>query len=217
MKADLNSYPLNIYNEKTSKLLLAEVDNGLEDGLPLFDTVSVGIKGKKVRKCLGDLIREQTMRVSNGSSSILEEAQLNIMAVASITDYLVHSESGSWITTVKCLAMATSVFDIVMELCEKYDRILVRYYVAFLLTIYHSDISTKDIVMDLITEVLSEDSEGRMIFSSRKLPILFSNVSDKTIEDNLKNRLNYLIERTQSNEGLFDPYIKWRIDNNAKS
>ncbi len=217
MKADLNSYPLNIYNEETSKLLLAEVDKGLEDGLPLFDTVSVGIKGKKVRKCLGDLIREQTMRVNNGSSSILEEAQLNIMAVASITDYLVHSESGSWVTIVKSLVSAASAFDIVVGLCEKYDRILVIYYVAFLLTIYHSDISTKDIVMNLITEALSEDSEGRMIFSSRKLPLLFSNVPDKTIEDNLKNRLDFLIERARSDEDLFDHYIKWRIDNNAES
>lgn len=69
--------------------------------LSLVDNISIGLTGLKTRKSLSDLIHGQVSRVERNSSVILTESQINLMATACVTDYLVSLESGSWDNGVK--------------------------------------------------------------------------------------------------------------------
>lgn len=120
MKLDFNSYPLNIYNQATSKYILISINSDVPNSklsrlsisqailksfvnsytggglLSMVDNISIGIKGEKARKSLSNLIHTQTTQIKCNYSSILKESQLNLMATLCVTDYLCYLESGSW-------------------------------------------------------------------------------------------------------------------------
>ena len=57
------------------------------------------------------------------------------------------------------------------------------------------------------------------MISLKKLTVwsdCFADVPEKTLEGNLKERVSYLKQETKDIEGMFDPFIKWRIKLNAE-
>lgn len=183
------------------------------------------------RNCLAGLISEQVTRTTRNPSLLLREAQLNLMATDCVTEYLSHLECESIGTITKTFAKSvlsmiknlsfSSGFDeignSVIEISEKYDDISQVYHIAFLLNAYCANPKSKEIIIKLITESLCKDGRGSLSFSTKKRPILFSNVQSKTLEENLQNRLFFLIEGTKGIEGLYDPFIKWRKELNDES
>lgn len=251
MKLDFNNYPLSVYNQSASKSLLSSIGREVPNSrlsrltlsqaivssfvskaagaglLSLIDNVSIGLAGQKARKCLSNLIREQTTRVTRNSSALLEEAQVNLMVASCITGYLASLESGSWGNGAKNIGKVVVglfsfrnplnvIAESVIEVMDKYDDICQVYYIAFLLTIYNSNPNTEDLVKRLITESLCNDYGGESSFSMKERPILFSNVSYKSLNDNLKNRLEFLSQGNRIDKELYDPFIKWRKELNEE-
>lgn len=252
MKLDFNSFPLNVYNKEQSKSLLMSLGNEVPNVrlsnqalgqailssfvkhaagaglLSLIDSVSIGLKGDKARKCLSNLIIDQTNRVIANPSIILYEAQINLLATSCITDYLASLESGSWGNGVKNIAKSligilslknplNVIWESVVEVTNKYNDICQVYFIAFLLNIYNSVPNTESTIKKLIKESLSNDSEGESSFDLKKRPVLFSGSQYESLEDNLKNRIHILSEATNKNKDLYDPFVKSRIDLNAES
>lgn len=246
MELDFNSYPLNVYNKASSKYLLKSLERDVQNSsssrlsisesilssfikkvsgvglLSLIDSISIGFKGEKARRCLSNMIQGQTNRVKEKPSSFLKEAQVNLMATYCITDYLTSLESTSYGNAAKNLGKAVAamfkdvsfksginaIYESVVELCNKYNDICQVYHVAFLLNIYNSTPSTENLVKQLITESLCDDSDGKSSIFEKKRTTLFSDVKYKTLDDNLKNRLDILSEESQRNEDLYNPFVK---------
>lgn len=195
--------------------------------LSLIDNASIGINGVRARKCISKLISEQTKLEKYIFSSFLEEAQINLMALSCVTGYLSSLESGSMGNAVRnagrtilgLLSLRNPldvIFESTMEISNKYDDICQTYFIAFLLQFYVEEPENEDLVKKLIAESLCNDSEGNSSFSLKKRPILFADVPEKTLEGNLKERVSYLKQETKDIEGMFDPFIKWRIKLNAE-
>lgn len=55
---------------------------------------------------------------------------------------------------------------------------------------------------------------GESSFSGKKREKLFADVQYKTLEDNLKYRLNILSQIDKENRYLSDPFINWRKEVN---
>lgn len=247
MKLDFDSFPLNVYNKEKSISLLKSIGNDIPNVhlsnsnlgqailssfvrnaagaglLTLVDNISIGLKGEKARKCLSNLINEQTNRVRSNPSKIIEEAQINLMATSCITDYLASLESGSWGNGVKNIGKTligplsfknplNVIWESVVEVTNKYNDICQVYFIAFLLNIYNSDPTTKGTVIELIKESLSNDTEGESSFDLKKRPVLFTGIQYKTLEDNLKNRIHFLSEVSKKYKDLHDPFVKSRIE-----
>ena len=247
MKLDFSTYPLNIYSQSTSKVLLGNIEANIPSYshsnltfsqailssfvrnlanaglLTLVDNISIGMKGERARKCLSNLIQDQCNNVQRSPSTLLKEAQINLMATSCVTGYLASLESESWSNAAR--NMSRVLFGILklenplnviakssIELCEKYEKICQIYFIAFLLNIYKANPSTKDIVIKLITESLCKDSNNEKSFNVKELPILFSDSAYKSLNDNLKVRINFLSEETKYNY-IFAPFIKWRLTN----
>lgn len=190
--------------------------------LSLIDNASIGINGVRARKCISKLISEQTKIERYIISSFLEEAQINLMALSCITGYLCSLECGSMGNAVKNAGRTILglfslrnplevIYESTMEISNKYNDICQTYFIAFLLQFYVEEPENEDLVKKLIVESLCNDSEGNSSFSSKKRPILFADVPEKTLEGNLKKRVSYLEEETKDIEGLFNPFIQWRI------
>lgn len=254
MKLDFDNYPLDVYNQTSSKSILKSIGRDVPNlqrehspiinsvlssfvnkaagaGLLSFvDSISIGLNGKTARKCLSRLIQAQTIRVKRNPSEIIKEAQLNLMASSCITDYLSYLESGSFgnagknmvrsvVAIIKNFSLRSGLEELgkaVCEVCDKYDSICQVYHIAFLLTIYNSNPSTEGTIRKLITESLCDDSEGESSFSSKKRPVLFSNVQYKSLGDNLKNRINILSDEAKNDSDLYDPFVKHRIKLNEE-
>lgn len=251
MKLDFNTYPLSVYSQSTSKNILKLIGGCIPQSrlsrsstglailssfvsraagaglLSLIDNVSIGLKGEKARKCLANLIREQTNRVNRNPSKLLEDAQLNLMASSCVTGYLSSLESASFGNGVKNMGkLLLGLFSLqnpleviaesVIEVSNKYDDICQVYHIAFLLTVYNSNTRLEDMIKRLITESLCNDDGGESDFSIKKRPVLFSGVQYKTLEENEKNRMGFLTEGTRGVGDLYDSFVKWRIDINAQ-
>ena len=104
----------------------------------------------------------------------------------------------------------------VIRITEKYEDICQVYHVAFLLTVYKAAPQTREIVEDLIMESLCKDAGGESSFSGKKRPILFADISYKTLEDNETHRLNILSGGTQWEKDIYDPFIKHREKTNKE-
>lgn len=250
MKIDLNKYPLNIYNNENSKEILKSIkDNingyGLSNTslgqsiltsfirkasgmqlLSLIDSVTIGMKGDKARKCLAELIQIQTNSILKVPSRLLKEAQINLMATSCVTDYLSSLESGSWENGAKNMGKAVLgllqlkkplnvIWESVLETSKKYDDICQVYHVAFLLNLYNTNVCRVSLIKDLISETLCNDVHGESSFSSKKRVKLFADVQYKTLEDNLRNRLSILSQIEKENQYLSDPFINWRKELNS--
>lgn len=251
MKLDFNTYPLSVYSQSTSKNILKLIGGCIPQSrlsrsstglailssfvsraagaglLSLIDNVSLGLKGEKARKCLANLIREQTSRVNRNPSKLLEESQINLMATSCVTGYLGSLESASFGNGAKNIGKALIgilslknplevIMESVTEVCDKYDDICQVYHIAFLLAVYNSNTRMEDTIKRLITESLCNDDGGESDFSIKKRPVLFSGVQYKTLEENEKNRMGFLTEGTRGVGDLYDPFVKWRIDINAQ-
>lgn len=249
MKVYLDRSPLNVYNQSTSKNLLKEIESevgnvrfsreSIAQGiissfvskasgvglLSYIDKVSIGFKGDKARKCLSDLIEAQINRIKGKPTTILMEAQLNLMTTSCVMNYLCYLESSSWDFGVKNVGkVIIGLLDFenplnvlaksVGELSDKYDDICQVYYNAFLLSVYDSINNSEAIIKSLIRESLCDDCEGESSLSLKKLPILFSDVQYKSLEDNLKYRLSFVIEKTKWDD-IYDPFVRWRKDLNS--
>lgn len=146
------------------------------------------------------------------------------MATSCVTGYLASLESESWSNGARNVSKVlfgilklenplNVIAESSIELCEKYEKICQIYFIAFLLNIYKANPSTKDIVIKLITESLCKDSNKEKSFNVKELPILFSDSAYKSLNDNLKVRINLLSEETVKYNYIFDPFIKWRLTN----
>lgn len=248
MKLDFNSYPLSVYNQSASKSLLNSIGGEVPKSrlssfnlgqailssfvskaagaglLSLIDSVSIGLKGQKARKCLSTLIREQTDRINRNSSSLLEEARVNLMATSCVTDHLASLESGSWGSGAKNIGKAVlgllsfknpldTIWESVVEVSRTYEDICQVYHIAFLLNVYNSKPSTENVIKRLIVESLCDDSNGESSFSGKKRPLLFTNIMYKSLEENLKNRLSDLNGEAGRNSDLYS-FVKWRRELN---
>ena len=249
MKLDFDSYPLDIYNRSTIQSFLKSIEvetpyyrlsnlSVAEFILSSFvkkvagakllswvDHVSIGLKGRDARKCLSSLISEQAYRISLHPSSLLDEAQVNIMATSCVTGQLASLESASWSNGAKNIGKALlglldfknpldTICESVLEISKKYDEICLVYHIAFLLNVYATIPSTMTTVKKLIIESLCDDNYDDSSFSSKTRPILFSNVQYKNLEENLKYRLYALNVITNSSNEL-SPFIEWRKELNS--
>lgn len=249
MKIDLNKYPLNVYNDGRSKEFLKSLKEdtncyGLSNAslgqsilasfirkasgmqlLSLIDSVTIGMKGDRARKCLAELIQIQINTIKKDPSLLLREAQINLMATSCVTDYLSSLESGSWENGAKNMGKAVLgllqfknplnvIWESVLEISKKYDDICQVYHVAFLLNVYNTNTCCENIVKGLISETLCNDMHGESSFSGKKREKLFADVQYKTLEDNLKYRLNILSQIDKENRYLSDPFINWRKEVN---
>lgn len=255
MELDFDSYPLNIYSKASSRSLLKSLEGDVQKSHPsrssiseailssfikkasgvgllsLIDSISIGFKGEKARRCLSNMIQGQTARVKEKPSSLLKEAQVNLLATSCITGHLASWESASYGNAGKNFGKAVialirdfsfksglnAIFESVAELDNKYNDICQVYHVAFLLNIYNSVPNSEHLVKQLITESLCDDSEGESSFDRKKRKTLFSDVKYKTLDDNLENRLDILSEESKRNEDLYNPFVKWRINLNEES
>lgn len=250
MKLDFNSYPLSVYNQSASKSLLNSIGGEVPKSrlssfnlgqailssfvskaagaglLSLIDSVSIGLKGQKARKCLSTLIREQTNRINRNSSTLLEEARLNLMATSCVTGHLASLESGSWGNGARNVGKVVlgllsfknpleTIWESVVEVSRKYEDICQVYHIAFLLNVYNSNPSTENVVKRLIVESLYDDFNGESSFSAKKRPFLFSDIMYKSLDENLKNRLSDLDGEAGRNSDLFS-FVKWRREINEE-
>ncbi len=170
------------------------------------------------------MIRKQVNDVVNKSSSLLLESQFNLMATSCITSYLCSLESASWSNGVKNLGKIALgllsledprnvIYESVKDMTDKYDNICQIYHVAFLLEMYSSYPSQGDLIKKMITESLCNDSRGEKSMLTKKRPILFLDVQNKSLEDNIKNRNYFLRNKAIKYEELYNPFVKWRMDN----
>lgn len=194
--------------------------------LSLIDNVSIGLKAQKARNCLEALIREQTNRVNRHPFTLVDEARVNLMATSCITNHLASLESGSWDNGAKNIGKVVlgllsfknpleTIWESVVEISKKYEDICQVYHVAFLLNVYNSNASTENVVKRLIVESLCNDSNGDSSFATKKRPIIFSNAQYKSLEENLKNQLNFLNDEAARNSDLYS-FIKWQKDSYAE-
>jgi len=249
MKLDFSCPPLNIYTTEKSQYLLNTINRQLPNSgnnfnyaesvakslitqtlgigvACLVDNISTGLKGKKANKCLSDLIIKQTNRIIKAPSTIIEEAQINIMATLCVTDCLSDVESNSVSLAAKNIGKVALgliqlknplnvISESALEHSSKYDDICQIYHIAFLLTVYNSLPKTEIIIKQLIIESLSKDSSGYQSFSSKDRPLLFSNTQYKSVCENLTYRLDSLIKYAKGSGDLHDIYIQWRKEFNA--
>lgn len=247
MKLNFDNYPLNVYEKPASKLLLKSIDQESPKSqnerssigqiilgsyvnrfagaglLSLIDSISIGIKGEKARKCLSDLIQTQTTRVKQSPKTLLQEAQINLMASACVTGYLANLESQSFGNGAKVMGKVLFgilnlrnplevIAESVIEKSNEYDDICQVYFVAFLLNVYNSVPQTENLVKQLIVESLLKTSGDSLHGKNR--PILFSDVQYKSLEENLKNRLSILSPGSIIKWDLYDPFVEWREELN---
>lgn len=250
MKLDFNSYPLDIYNSSTIQSFLKSIEvetpyyrlsnssvaetilasfvkkTACVNLLSLVDHVSIGLKGRNARKCLSCLISGQVSRISRSPSSLLDETQINIMAISCVTGQLASLESASWSNGAKNIGKALlglldfknpldTICESVLEISNKYDEICLVYHVAFLLNVYATIPSTMTIVKKLIIESLCNDNYGESSFSCKKRLVLFSNVQYKSLEENLGYRLGALSATTGWCSDL-RPFVAWRKEFNEE-
>ena len=219
----------NLSNVSLSKTILSSfVRRASGVGLlSLIDSISIELKGDKARKCLSDLAREQIRRINGNASAISEEAQINLMITSCVMDYLSSLESKSWSNGAQNIAKSLIgilslknplkvIWESVMEVIDKYNDICQVYYVAFLLNVYDTYPNTKDTIKKFIIEALCKDSEGESSFDVKKRPLLFSNTTYQTLEDNLANRLDILSREIKRDSRLNDPFIKYRKELNEE-
>lgn len=242
MKIDFNSYPLSIYDAQSSKNLMDSLDDQIPkirlsrrslgesilasrisraagaSLLSLIDNVSIGIYGRKARKCLANLIEKQVSTVNKGEISIGEAAQINLLAISCVTDYLSSLEAGSWGNGVKNIGKALfglfegknpldTIWESVSEISDSYDDICQIYHIAFLLNVLQSNSSCQSDIKNLIIETLCDDSSYNSSFSNKNRTKLFYNSSYKSLDDNLKYNLDFVRKAPNFNE-LYDPFIK---------
>lgn len=256
MKIDLNSYPLNVYNQQEVRNILETIENHLPNSrfnnsslcqsmlssciaknigkaagvglLSLIDSIEIGQRGLQARECLSQLIDEQVKRVTNTPSKLILESQINIMATACITNYLSSLENSSWSNGVQNIGKAVLgifqlknplnvIWESVLEISNKYENICQVYYIAFLLNVYNSVPQIGDTIKKLIIESLNDDSDGNSRLSTKKMPLLFNNVSNKTLTDNLKTRLDFLKKSVSENKRLYNPFVKWQNNFNSEN
>ena len=120
MKLNFDSFPLDVYDQPSSRALLKSVSDYLPNhklcgsnlgkallssivkkitGLSMavtFDSLAIWYYGAKARSCLATLIRTQSDRVKIEASSLTEEAQANLMITSCIMEYLSNLESSSF-------------------------------------------------------------------------------------------------------------------------
>ena len=247
MKLYFENYPLNVYEKPASKLLLKSIDQDVPKVqgkrssigqiilssyvskfagaglLSLIDSISIGIKGEKARKCLAELIQSQTTRVKQDPSTLLQEAQINLMASACVTEYLANLESDSVGNGVKNMGKVLLgllslrnplevIAESVIEDAEKYDSICQVYFIAFLLNVYNTVPQTENLIKQLIIESLYYT--GEITLDRKRRPVLFSDVQYKSLEENLKNRLSILSPGSKIKWDLYDPFVEWRKELN---
>lgn len=192
--------------------------------LTLIDDVSIGFLGLQARRCLADMIRLQAINISKNPSSLLEEAQFNLFAISCITEFLCSKESASWGNGIKNLGKIAIgvlslrdprnvIWESVMEVSKKYDNICQLYHIAFLLIVFDSRPNLGDFIKKLIVESLSEDSNKDVSILTKQRPLLFSGLTYKTLKDNIKNRAYFIRNEATKYEELYDPFVKWRMDN----
>ncbi|GEM_PF-6251540 len=190
--------------------------------LTLIDDVSIGVRGNQARKCLATLISEQKNRLY-GPYSIRREAQINLMATYCVTSYLSSLECGSWGNGVKNIGKSLfglfsgknpleTIFESTLEVSQKYYDICQIYHVAFLLNVYHLNHQTESMVKEWVSETLCQDYNGESNFCGKKRISLFCDLQDKSLQDNLKNHMSYLIDNTRNIDGLYNPFIKSQLE-----
>lgn len=246
MKIDFSSYPLNIYDAQSSRSLMASIDaqtpkvrlskRSLGESilaskiskaagaglLSLIDSVAIGIYGKKARKCLANLIENQTREINCNHARLNEVAQINLMATSCVTDYLSSLESGSWGNGAKNLGKAIfgllggknpldTIWESTLEISNKYDDICQVYHIAFLLSVYKSNPSLESDVKDLISESLCDDSANNSSFTCKNRMNLFHNRAHKTLNENLEHNLE-LVRRAPNYSELYNPFVKDRCN-----
>ena len=242
MKIDFNSYPLNIYDAQSSRSLMASIDaqvptvrlskrslgesilaskiskaagGGL---LSLIDSVAIGIYGNKARRCLAKLVESQVQEISCSSVSLIDAAQVNLMATSCVTDYLSSLESGSWGNGAKNLGKALfgilegknpldTIWESVKEISDKYDDICQVYHIAFLLNVYKLSPRCEADIKKLIIETLCDDSANSSSFTCKNRTKLFYNKAYKTLNDNLQHNIELLL-KAPNYADLYDPFFK---------
>ena len=191
-----------------------------------ISSLSMMRKGRKANDCISDIIKERLSRIKDNNTDFLVEAQLNLMTTYCVTSYLSVVECGYLSTGINDLArvicspimhldlkrLFTEKYIIAEEREKKYDDICIVYYIAFLLWGYKANTQNRDLIKDLIKEVLCEDEDGVSLLSSKKLPILFSENEDKTLYDAMKYGIYYVFQETRHLEELrntfIEPYMK---------
>lgn len=190
--------------------------------LSLIDSVAIGIYGKKARKCLANLIENQTREINCNHARLNEVAQINLMATSCVTDYLSSLESGSWGNGAKNLGKAIfgllggknpldTIWESTLEISNKYDDICQVYHIAFLLSVYKSNPSLESDVKDLISESLCDDSANNSSFTCKNRMNLFHNRAHKTLNENLEHNLE-LVRRAPNYSELYNPFVKDRCN-----
>lgn len=242
MKIDFNSYPLNIFDAQSSRILMASINAqtpkvrlskrtlgetilaskiskaagaGL---LSLIDNVFIGIYGNKARKCLAKLVESQVLEISYGSVSLIEAAQVNLMATSCVTDYLSSLESRSCGNGARNLGKALfgllegkNPLDIigesVKEISDIHDDICQVYHIAFLLNVYKLNPRCEADIKYLIIETLCDDSANSSSFTCKNRTRLFYNMTYKTLKDNLQHNIE-LVRKAPIYTDLYDPFVK---------
>lgn len=246
MKLDFTCSPLDIFHSEMSKSLLdsisALIPNNTSQSnvtesifstllsrviscraIVEVDNLALNLKYKKAKACLSDLILKQKDKVINEPSSLLHEAQINMMATLCITDYLSHFESRSAGNSVRNLAKVAIgliglrnpldvIYESVRERILRYEDICLIYHIAFLLTVYNSQPTSIRIITQLITEAVLYNRD--QTFDSKERPILFSGVQYKSIKENMSYRLDILNEYTNQSGDRYNIFIAWRQKEN---
>lgn len=246
MKLDFSCPPLDIFNSEISKALLNEISvqmpsftsqaNATESifstllsrvincgAIVAADNLSLRLKYKKAKACLNDLILKQKNKVINNPSSLIQEAQINMMATSCVTDCLSHFESRSAENSVKNLAKIAVgliqlknplavIYESVLERSLIYEDICTIYHIAFLLTVYNSLPLSKQIITQLITEAVQYDMDQS--FDSKERPVMFFDVQYKSLKENMTYRLDILNKYTDRSGDLYDTFVTWRQKEN---
>ncbi len=242
MKINFNSYPFNIFDAQSSKNLMASIDAQIPKVLlskrtlgesilasqiskaagagllSLIDSVAIGIYGNKARKCLAKLVERQVHEICCGSVSLIEAAQVNLMATSCVTDYLSSLESGSWGNGARNLGKALfgllggknpldTIWESVKEISDKYDDICQVYHIAFLLNVHKLNPRWEADIKNLIIETLCDDSANSSSFTCKNRPRLFYDKTHKTLNDNLQHNIE-LVCKAPNYTDLYDPFFK---------
>lgn len=252
MNFDFNKFPLDVYNNPVANALLETIEVTVDDSSSkgssvsqtvlahyvkkaigigsfpfLVDKLFTWVAAKKMQEGISKLISRQKSQIERNPSSLLTQAQLNLMATYLITDFVGAKEAesaetavGNFVKMGKKLFCLKNPLEVLWESAEevtlKYVDICQMYHIAFLLTTYTAVPKTKTMVRKLIAESFCGDDDGKLSYTTKNRPVLFANVRYKTLEDNLTNRLDIMSQSDSLDKEIFDPVIKWRRETAEK-